>query len=525
MSTVVDNIGKHVYDDKNLLRNAFPRLTRYIPHVPTGKQIAAMMLPHREVFFGGAAGGGKSEWLLMSALQYVDIPNYSAILFRRKLTDLKLSGSLIDRSHEWLDGTDAKWVSGEHKWVFPSGATLHFGYMDTGSHSEGLDKYRYQSAQFMFIGFDELTQFFEEDYLYMFSRLRRTRCNKHNKKPDDKCPMCREYAALSKVPLRMRAASNPGGIGHYWVKERFQIKRITLPDGRFVYRGMHPERPYIPALPSDNPFLDIEEYKRSLSEMDAVSRDQYLAGDWDASSRGRFSRLWVRRYTLQSHYITLQPNSPNERVRAFHMNACRLVAFCDPAASVREGPGDTVIWRRMPSWTVIGVFWVTPEYDLVLWDVYRIRCEVPDVLEALKQCVRDHAPYGLEFIGIENNGLGIGVFQSGLRLGLPLQPLRTASVDKLVRATDATLRMSAGKVWFPNDGDPHIPKAARWLSAWESELFTWTGHPQEQSDQVDVLAYAARWVTQQSGESMRELPHKDQPAYVDLYGSGKREIA
>src|SRR5439155_6373928 len=83
-----------------------------------------------------------------------------------------------------------------HTWKFPSGAVLRFGYLDTA-----LDIYQYQSAEFQFIGFDELSQFKENDYRYLFSRLRK--------------------AKGIDVPLRMRSGSNPGGVGHEWVKKRF----------------------------------------------------------------------------------------------------------------------------------------------------------------------------------------------------------------------------------------------------------------------------------------------------------------
>ena len=53
-----------------------------------------------EALFGGAAGGGKSSALLMSALQYVDVPGYSAILFRKTFADLSLPGALMDRANE-----------------------------------------------------------------------------------------------------------------------------------------------------------------------------------------------------------------------------------------------------------------------------------------------------------------------------------------------------------------------------------------------------------------------------------------
>lgn len=222
-----------------------PKWTRYIPHQPTVRQGAFLVLDQREAMFGGAAGGGKSDALLMAALQYVDVPRYAAILFRRTLADLSLPGALLERSHDWLTRTDARWNSRDHAWTFPAGSTLSFGYLDQPRH-----KYRYQSSEFQFIGFDELTQFAEPEYRYLFSRLRR---------PAD-----------LRVPLRMRAASNPGGVGHAWVRQRFLI------DGR------RHGRVFIPARLADNPHLDGDSYRASLDALDATTRSQLLDGDWDA---------------------------------------------------------------------------------------------------------------------------------------------------------------------------------------------------------------------------------------------------
>ncbi len=84
-----------------------------------------------EALFGGAAGGGKSSALLMSALQYVDTPGYSAILFRRTYADLALPGALMDRFKTWIDGhDDIHWNANSYVATFPSGARISFGYLN-----------------------------------------------------------------------------------------------------------------------------------------------------------------------------------------------------------------------------------------------------------------------------------------------------------------------------------------------------------------------------------------------------------
>ena len=96
-----------------------PKLTKYIPHVPTPKQMAFMLLGGEEAFYGGAAGGGKSDALLMCGLQYVDIKGYSGIIFRKNFSDLVKPGALIDRAREWLTNfPEVRWVDKEKKFVF-----------------------------------------------------------------------------------------------------------------------------------------------------------------------------------------------------------------------------------------------------------------------------------------------------------------------------------------------------------------------------------------------------------------------
>ncbi len=228
----------------------------WIPHNPTDKQAEFLLKFEREAFYGGAAGGGKSDALLMAGLMFVESPEYAGIIFRRTYKDLALPGALMDRAYEWLGPTAARWDDQDKTWAFPSGAKLTFGYLE---HEK--DKYRYQSAEFHYAAFDELTQFTESQYRYLFSRQRRLKG--------------------SKLPIRMRSASNPGNVGHQWVKQRF------------ILEGIEKGRPFIAAKLEDNPHLDIEEYELALAELDPVTRAQLRAGNWDILPNGlKFQREW-----------------------------------------------------------------------------------------------------------------------------------------------------------------------------------------------------------------------------------------
>ena len=245
------------------------RLTRYVTHDPfrIPQQAAFLALPHLEALYGGAAGGGKSDALLMAALQYVDLPGYAAIIFRRTFPELRMPGGLIPRSMEWLGATDAVWNGEEHKWTFPSGATLSFGHAE---HETSV--YSYGSSEFQFLGFDEVGTFLEKQYVFMRSRLRRLEG--------------------SGIPLRIRAASNPGT---EWVKNRF-IPQTNAITGEIEYprdENTGEIRVFIPAKLEDNPFLDREEYRKTLAGLDPVTRARLLAGDWSIGAQGgMFRRGW-----------------------------------------------------------------------------------------------------------------------------------------------------------------------------------------------------------------------------------------
>jgi hypothetical protein len=239
---------------------------RYIPHKPSPKQSAFLKLRCREALYGGRAGCGKSDVILMGAAQGITIPKYSAILFRRTYRDLALSGALMDRAREWWSSTPAKWSSEDKTFTFPSGARVGFGYLENEKDLE-----RYQSAEFQYIGFDESSQFSGNQITFMFSRLRRT------------LDFPREF------PLRMRMASNPGGIGHKFLVGRFGIPTDRVP-GINPIVTRHPDgtvqRIFMPALATDNPGLDWEDYELSLAELTEVRKKQLREGLWIQESTG-----------------------------------------------------------------------------------------------------------------------------------------------------------------------------------------------------------------------------------------------
>ena len=254
----------------SLQRLLTPKLTKYIPHVPTAKQSAFLLLDNKEAFYGGAAGGGKYDALLMCGLQYVDVKGYAGIIFRKTYADLVKPGALIDRAKEWLlKFDDVKWNEKDKKFEFYTDRSkkelvsiLQFGYLENTN-----DKYNYQGGEYQFIGFDELTHIDYSNYKYMFSRLRRL------KSVD--------------IPLRVRGASNPpdddNGI---WVKQRF------------IDEGPAMGRVFIPAGLDDNPYLDTEEYEKALEELDPVNRTRLKDGNWEIVRKGNmFKRTWFQEVT------------------------------------------------------------------------------------------------------------------------------------------------------------------------------------------------------------------------------------
>lgn len=482
--------------------------SRYIPHEPTRKQHAAMMLAHvKELLFGGALGGGKSDWLAYEALRYCDLPGFSAIIFRRQLTDLKQPGSLIPRIGNWLgphaDAGYCKYVGDEHAWIFKTvyphtdipgpNARLQFGYIGEASVRE-----RYQSAEYQLVCFDELGQWPEDtDYKFMRSRIRKVVCSVHGKRSDGKpnfvkgCPFC---DTLSSMPLRIRAATNPGPA---WIKRRFGIvpdptqfpnrhaALVAISEGMKVrWIGTIPGRPFIPSYLDDNPHLDGQDYREMLKEMSDEERSRLEDGNWEARKNARFKRRWQRFYLLypdQRCFAFSETNREGNEVvsdpQPFN-SLLKIFTTVDPAVTVRQGPVDEQV-KQKNSYAVISTWGITGQNSLLWLDCRKFRKEIPDLVEQLVEVNNIWQP---RFNKIECNGVGIGVAQYAEAAGLPVTKNYRKS-DKLENSLSAQMLMKSGRVFFPSNTD--------WAEMVEDDVFSWTGLPSEDDDVVDTLADAA----------------------------------
>lgn len=306
-----------------------PKEPLYCPEEPSLTQKVFLRTYSLEALFGGAAGGGKSSALLMSALQYVDVPNYSAILFRRTYADLALPGAIMDRFQSWVANfSEIRWNANNYTAIFPSGARISFGYLNNQQ-----DYLRYKGAEFQFIGMDEVTEIRESDYRYLFSRLRRP-----------------AKGELAQVPLRMRCASNPAP---NWVRQRF------------IVEGQETGRVFVPSKLTDNPGIDADSYRQALQALDPIERRRLEQGDWWSTTLGT---LFER-----ENFILIEPYEVPQIT-----SSARAVRFWDLAATEPSHSNPD------PDWTV-GTLMILENGIAYILDVRKARVKGDKVEQLIAQ--------------------------------------------------------------------------------------------------------------------------------------------
>jgi predicted phage terminase large subunit-like protein len=438
------------------------------PH--PGPQTRFLSLSCFEALYGGAAGGGKSDCLLVDAIRYVGRgygTAYQAILLRRTFPELEKS--LIVRSQDLYPRVGGRYNQQSKTWTFPGGERVLFGYMENDK-----DRLQYQGAQFQFVGFDEATHFSAVQYLYLFSRCRSARG----------------------VPCRIRGATNPGGPGHEFFFHRFgawldkkhphpaapgevryylsdpkggerEVPRGTVrtehaPDGTPVELPAL-GRAFVPALLEDNPTLLADPtYQAALAQLDPVTRMQLRYGNWLAATGKKlyFDRQWV---TL------IDPADVPADLR--WARAWDLAA----TAPSQDNPD--------PDWTR-GVKMARFQGGVLVGDVASLRGHTGAVDAFLQSTARRDGHTTTQVVPLDPGAAGkvAASHYQGLLVGYPVS-LARPTLDKLTR-----FRPFSGYASPPRQG-VYVVRAP-WNEAYFAELEAFEGRDRDRDDQVDATSDA-----------------------------------
>jgi hypothetical protein len=221
-----------------------------------------------ETLYGGAAGGGKTTAIVAEAVTYaLEFPKARVYIFRRTIPELKQSvqPEIYKQCAKYIDMGGMKYNSQDRVWVFRNGSTIQLAYLENAA-----DMFRYQSAEIHLLLVDELTHFTQEEYEYLKTRVRST----------------------GEHPLKVMAATNPGNIGHGWVKAYF----IDIAPSETIHTDKAGNtRMFVPAKIDDHP---IEAFRNSYGrQLDSLSDPELKRalrnGDWDLFS-GQVFTEWNR---------------------------------------------------------------------------------------------------------------------------------------------------------------------------------------------------------------------------------------
>ena len=227
-----------------------------------------------EVLFGGAAGGGKSYGQIVDALIFaLKYPGSKQLILRR--TFAELDKSLIRVSLSLYPRDFYSFNSSNHTGRFKNGSCIDFGYCANEN-----DVYQYQSAEYDCIRFDELTHFTEMQYVYLISRVR----------------------GANSYPKQIKSSTNPGGVGHSWVKSRFVD---PAPPGEVFTAEGGMTRVFIPSLLSDNGFLGKKDpgYKLRLEALPEREKKALLYGDWNIFEGQYFTEFSTAKHVIEPFEI------------------------------------------------------------------------------------------------------------------------------------------------------------------------------------------------------------------------------
>lgn len=291
------------------------------------RQKAFIDATETEVLYGGAAGGGKSYGQLIDAMLFaLRYPGSKQLILRRTFPELEKS--LIRTARGLYPTNIFTYNASTHTGRFANGSILDFGHLATDG-----DVYQYQSAEYDVVRFDELTHFTDFQYTYLISRVR----------------------GANGYPKQIKSSTNPGGVGHSWVKARFIDP--APPNTPFIGKDGS-SRVFLPAKIDDNKFLlsADPDYKKRLLTQDEDTQKALLHGEWDIYT-GQFFR---------------------EFSRDLHV--------CEPFPIPTE-------WRRYRTidygFDRLAVLWIAVSPERRVY-VYRELCESDTIISAAAQHIREN---------------------------------------------------------------------------------------------------------------------------------------
>src|SRR5271165_681699 len=262
-------------------RQKTPRGVNAVLYAPYPRQREFHESPAKYRLFGGAAGPGKTKALLMEAIkQALDVAGSDTLLLRRTFPELE--GSLLAQFRRDVPRKGYRsYNEAKHLVTWHNGSTTRFGYCRNEN-----DVYQYQGAEFLFIGLDELTHFTLKQWQFLTSR---NRCSIPNTFP------C------------MAGATNPGNIGHAWVKALW-VDKVPAPGMERPEQYVESDYDFIRAKIADNPiYANDQNYLKTLEVLPDALRRAFLEGDWSVFAGQYFDLFEIGRHTARAEELRIQP--------------------------------------------------------------------------------------------------------------------------------------------------------------------------------------------------------------------------
>ena len=391
-----------------------------------GKQEAFLKSSADVAFFGGGAGSGKSFGLLLEPLYDVANARFRSVIFRRTIPMIRQPGGLLDTSGQVFALLGAKLNQSALEWTFPGGATVKFAGMELES-----DRLNWQGSQIALLGFDEVQEFEESQFWFLFSRNR----------------------SMSGVKCRVRCTCNPIsdgwlralldwwiGADGYPIQERSGKLRWFVRDGdsiawadtkaelieQFGAESAPKSMTFIPALVRDNKILLEADpgYIANLKALPLIERERLLNGNWNvrASAGNYFRREWFQ-------IVDAAPKDVVGRVRAWDRAATEKRSGNDPDATV----GVLLSKDRQ------GIYYVE--------DVRKMFASPHAVEKAMQECARRDGKSTVIRYAQDPGSAGVNEAQATARAldGFNVR-FSTATGDKETRAKPVSAQAEAGNV-------------------------------------------------------------------------------